>query len=144
MCWNYVLAITYEVYYRIKHPYTLNFEGRAKVYHTLSLLLSITYGVVLLINPADNGDSIIGTCFIDKNAFTGALPVYIHLAAITFLSIHTGISLWRVNDLHFLWIQLRFCIVFTATGIPSMLGHNFSYHIKNSNIPLAYTLLIFT
>ena len=138
MSWNYILAISFEIYYRMRNPYTVNFGGRSRLYHIFSQVTGWTVGIILISSPHNNGSSMMQTCFVENHSkfeLFVLFPICVHVPIIVFLSVHCGMNIRGVPHLKFLWVHIRVCLVFFLSWAPSLVSQGLTYSKFYLNVP---------
>ena len=138
ICWNYQVAISIELYMRMRRPYTVNFGNRSKIYHIVSQSIGIATFIILVLSSDNNGESIMLTCFIqDKTRYEFVLtfPLCVHTPIIGVLSIYGFCFLRGVKNINTLWVHLRFCFVFILCWMPILIIHSLNYNEFNIFTP---------
>jgi hypothetical protein len=144
LSWNYILFLSIEICIKIKYPLICKDQVRTLAYHLISHFSSLTI-FLILITGDQNGESIIGTCFLqDQSVYELILlvPLILYLPVFVFVCGYT-LYLCRVNIYasklkHHVYIV----IVFTLCWLPNSLVHGLNY--KEFNISIENWCIIVT
>ena len=130
LSWNYVLFLSVELIKKIKDPLKCNYKRRLMVYHILSHSSSLTVFICLIAVDNNNGQSLIHTCFVEKNSpyeLIIMLPVIIHLPICLYICAWTIWYSLKNNHAALLRPHVNVVLAFSISWVPIGLAHGLSY-----------------
>ena len=136
--WNYIVAISYEIYYRLKHPYIVKLGSRTILYHIAAQLIAIVVFCVLMFADNNNGQSTMGTCFFESGSDYELLmfvPLVLHCPLVIYFGVVSAYYLWGKPHLQLFWVHVRVCIAFFLSSVLIIALHGLNYGPFEINLP---------
>ena len=129
ICWNYNLALSYEIYQKIRKPYIVSYYSRRVIYHVLSLGLAIPVFLILILDNRE-GDSIMGTCLVEKNSWYEFIffpPLVVHLPLCLAVVTYSLKVLWKRKLENHILFHAYVVLAYTLSWGPIAITHIISY-----------------